>query len=84
MWAMSRLLSVWEMCWVLAVVFGLPNWYRFMRFRGMGSKNGEWLRVVGFFYFCLESGLLMFRICGRSSIRALWSPYSGVWVVIFV
>ena len=26
----------------------------------------------------------MFPICGRSSIRALWSPYSGVWVEIFV
>ena len=77
---MSRLLSVWEVCWVLVVVVGLPNWYRSVRFGVMGSKNGGWLRVVGFFWFCLDSELLMFPICGRSSIRAFWSPYSGVWV----
>ena len=61
----------------------LPSWYRSMRFRGMGSRNGGWLRVVGFFCLCVVSGVVMVPICGRSSIRALWSPYSGVWVVIF-
>jgi hypothetical protein len=72
---------------VLVEVDGLPNWYRSIRFRGMGSKSDGWLRplrVVGFFCLCLESGVVMISICGRSSIRALWSPYSGVWVVIFV
>ena len=69
-WAMSRSLSVWEVCWVLVVVVGLPNWYRSMRFRGMGNMNGWWLRRVAIFWFFLESGVLMFPICGRSSIRA--------------
>jgi hypothetical protein len=69
---------------VLAEVDRLPSWYRSLRFRGMGSRNGGWLRVVGFFCLCLGSGVVMLPICGRSSIRALWSPYSGVWVVIFV
>ena len=78
MCANSRLLSVWEVCWVLVEVDGLPYWYRTIRFRGMGSRNGGWLRVVGFFCFCLGSGLLMLPICVRSSIKALWSPYSGV------
>ena len=26
-YAMSRLLSVWEVCWVLVEVDGLPSWY---------------------------------------------------------
>ena len=50
----------------------------------MGRRNGGWLRVVGFFCLCVVSGVVIFPICGRSSIRALWSPYSGLWVVIFV
>ncbi len=62
-------------------VDGLPSWYRSMRFRGMGSRNGGWLRVVGFFCLCVGSGVVMLPIYGRSSIRALWSPYSGVRVV---
>ena len=65
------------MCWALVEIDGLPNWYRSIRFQKMGSKNGGWLRVVGFFCLCLESGVVMLPICGRSSIRALWSPYSG-------
>ena len=82
--AMRRLLSVWEVCWVLIEVDGLPSRYRSIRFRGMGSRNGGWLRVVGFFCLCLKSGVVMLPICGRSSIRSLLSPYSGVWVAIFV
>jgi len=69
---------------VLVEVDGLPNWYMSIRFRGMGSRNGGCLRVVGFFYFCMGSRAVMLPICGRSSMRALWSPYSGVWMVIFV
>ena len=46
MCAMSWLLSVWEVCWVLVEVDGLPSWYRSIRFRGMGSRNGGWLGVV--------------------------------------
>ena len=67
---------------MLVEVNGFPSWYRSMRFRGIGSWNGGWLRVVGFFSFCMGSGVVMLPICGRSSITALWSPYSGAWVVI--
>ncbi len=84
MCAVRRLLSVWVVCWVLVEVDGLPSWYKSIRFRGMGSRNGGWLRVVGLFCLCLRPGVVMLPICGRSSIMALWSPYSGVWVVIFV
>ena len=80
----SRLLSAWEVYWVLFEVEGLPSWYSSMRFRGMGSWDGGRLLVVGFFCLCEGSGVVMHPICGRSSIRALWSPNSGVWVVIFV
>ena len=69
---------------MLFEIYGLPNWYRSMRFRGMGSCNGGWLLVVGFFCLCEGSGVVMCPICRKSSIRALWSPNSGVWVVIFV
>jgi len=41
---------------VLIEVDGLPNWYRSIRFREMGSKNGVWLRVVGFLCFLLGVG----------------------------
>jgi hypothetical protein len=69
---------------VLLEIYGLPSWYRSMRFRWMGSWNGGWLLVVRFFYVCEGSGVFICPICGRSTIRALWSLYSGVWVVIFV
>ncbi len=69
---------------MLVEVAGLPSWYRSIRFRGMGSSNGGWLRVVGFFCLCEGSGVVMFPICERLSMRALRSPYSGVWVVIVV
>ena len=69
---------------MLVEVDGYLSWYRSIRFRGMGGWNGGWLRVVGFFWLCERLGVVMIPICGRSSIRALWSPYSGVWVVIAV
>ncbi len=69
---------------MLFEVDGLPSWYRSVRFRGMGSWNGGWLRVVGLFCLCEGSGVVMIPIYGRSSIRALWSPYSGVWGMIVV
>ena len=58
--ALSRLLSAREVCWALFEVDGLPSWYSSMRFRGMGSWNGGWLLVVGFFclafreWFCVQ------------------------------
>ena len=63
---------------MLFEVDGLPNWYRSMRDRGMGSWNGGWLRVVGFLSLSVGSWMAIRPICGRSSIRALWSPYSGL------
>ncbi len=69
--ALSMLLSVWEVCRVLFGVDGLPSWYRSMRFRGMGSWNGGWLLVVGFFCLCEGFGVIMCPICGSLSIRAL-------------
>ncbi len=80
----SRLLSVCDMWWVLWEIDEFPSWYRSMRFRDMGSRNGGWLLVVGFLCLGVGSGFVMFPICGRSRIRALWSPYSGMWVVIIV
>ena len=64
-YVISRLLSVWEVSWVLFEVAGLPSWYRSIRCRGMGSWNGGWLRVVGFFCLCEGSGVVMIPICGR-------------------
>jgi hypothetical protein len=46
--------------------------------------NGGWLRVVGFVSFLMALGIYMFPICGSSSMRALWSPYPGVWVYVCV
>ena len=69
---------------MLVEIDGLPSWYMSIRFRGMGSWDGGWLRVVRFFCLCEGLGVVMIPICGRSSIRALWSPYSGVWVVILM
>ena len=63
---------------MLVEVDGLPNWYRSIRFWGMGSKNGGWLLVVGFLGLFVGSLVDMGPICGKSSMRALWSPYSGV------
>ena len=67
-----------------SVVESFPSRYWSIRFCGMGRMNGGWLLVVG---FCkLPSALWgwMSPIRGSSSASALWSPYSGVYVVIFV
>ena len=46
--------------------------------------NGGWLHVVVFVFAILAFGVRMSPICGSSRIRALWSPYSGVWVTMSV
>jgi len=46
--------------------------------------NDWWLRVVGFEKLRSALWSWMSPIWGSSSVRALWSPYSGVYVVIFV
>ena len=45
--AISRLFSVWEVCWVFIEVDGFRSWYRAMRFPVMESRNGGWLRTCG-------------------------------------
>ena len=71
------------LCMRLDVV-SLPNRYWSIKFCGMGRMNGGWLLVVGFCSF--RSGLRgwMSPICGSSSAIAIWSPYSGVCVVMVV
>ena len=64
---------------MLVAVVGLS-----IRFWRMGSSNGGWLRVVEILGVCLGSRVLMSPICGRSSMRALRSSYSGVWVMMRV
>ena len=76
--SLSRVLNVEEMCLVLAVVVALPIWWRSIRVRGVGRINGGGLRVVGFVFVCLASGVWMSPICGMSTVRVIWSPYSGV------
>jgi hypothetical protein len=65
-------------CGVLVLVVALPSRYSSIRFWGTGSMNGGWLLVMGFVSALLALGVLMFPSCGSSTIRALWSPYSGV------
>ena len=62
----------------------LPSRYWSIKFCGMGIMNGGWLLVVGFGR--LRSALWgwMSPIWGSSSASALWSPYSGVYALIFV
>jgi hypothetical protein len=62
----------------------LPRRYWSIQFCGMGSINGEWLLVVGFGKLRLALWGWMSPIWGSSCVSALWSPYSGVYVVIFV
>ena len=52
--------------------------------REIGSVKGVWLRADGFLCVCLASSVWMCPICGRSIVRALWSPYFGEWVVMRV
>ena len=80
----SRVVAVW-VAWCMSTdVVSLPSRYWSIKFCGMGSMNGGWLLVVGFGR--LRSALWgwMSPIWGSSSASALWSPYSGVCVVIFV
>ena len=80
----SRAVVVCVAWCVSSDVVSLPSRYWSIRFCGMGSMNGGWLLVVGFGR--LRSALWgwMSPIWGSPSASALWSPYSGVYVVIFV
>ena len=62
----------------------LPSRYSSIKFCGMGSMNGGWLLVVGFGRLCSALWGWMSPIWGSSSVSALWSPYSRVYVVIVV
>ncbi len=78
---LSRMaLVVCVVCCVRFVVALFPSRYWSIRFCGMWSMNGGWLLVVGF------GRLLdwMSPIWGSSRMSALWSPYSGVYVVMVV
>ena len=50
----------------------------------MGGINGGWLLVVGF--VCVRLALCVWTspICESSRMRALWPPFSGVYVVVSV
>ena len=73
------------MAWgVKYFVVSLPSRYWSIMFCGMGSMNGGWLLVVGFGKLRLALWGCMSPIWGSSSVSALWSPYSGVYVAILV
>ena len=80
----SRVVVVWVAWCVSSDAASLPSLYWSIKFCGMGSMNGGWLLVMGFGR--LRSALWgwMSPIRGSSSTSALWSPYSGVCVVVFV
>ncbi len=65
-------------------VVSLPNRYMSIRFCGMGSMNGGWLFVLGFGWLRLALRGWMSPIWSSSNVRALWSPYSGLCIDIFV
>ncbi len=69
---------------VRSVVASLPSWYWSIKFCGMGRMNGGWLLMVGFVRLCYDLWLWMSPIWGSFSVSALWSPYSGVYVVMAV
>ena len=69
-------------CCVRFAVASVPSRYWSIRFCGMGSMNGGWLLVVGFGRLCLLLWMWMSPIWGSSRMSALWSPYSGVYVVM--
>ena len=81
---MSRVLVVWVACCMRSDVASLPSRYWSIKFCGMGRRNGGWLLVVGFCSFRSDLWDWMSPICGRSRASAIWSPYSGVCVVMFV
>ena len=61
-----------------------PSRYWSIKFCVMGSINGGWLLVVGFGRLRFALWDWMSPSWGSSSAIALWSPYSGVYVVLFV
>ena len=79
---MSRVLVVWVACCMRSDVASLPSRYWSIKFCGMGRRNGGWLLVVGFCSFRSALRGWMSPICGSSSASAMWSPYSGVCVVM--
>ena len=80
----SIVIKVFKICWVLALVDSLPGRYRSTRLWGIGSMHSGWLRVAGFVCVRLAPGIWMSPICGSSKMRALWYPYSGVWVFVMM
>ncbi len=66
------------------VVASFPSRYWSIRFCGMGSMNGGWLLVVGLGRLCFVLWGWMSPIWGSSRMSALWSPFSGVYVVVVV
>ena len=67
-----------------SIVVSLPSRSWSIKFCGMGSMNGGWLLVVGFGWLRLALWGCMSPIWGSSTVSALWSPYFGVYVVMFV
>ena len=80
----SRAVLVCVAWCVRSDVASLPRRYWSIKFCGMGSMNGGWLLVVEFGKLRFALWGWMSPIWGSSSMSALWSPYSGVYVVIFV
>ncbi len=71
-------------CAMLVVDVALPCWESSINLWGTGSMHGGRPLVVEFVSVLLELGVCMFSICCSSTTRALWSPYSGVWVDVCV
>ena len=69
---------------VMSIVASFPSRYWSIWVCGMGSMNGGCLIVVGFgrLHFVLWGW--MSPVWGSSSVSTLWSPYSGVYVVMVV
>ncbi len=83
--SLSRRTLVVCVVWcVRSVVASLPRRHWPIKFCGMGSMYGGWLLVVGFGRLCFVLWGWMSPIRGSSSVSALWSPYSGMCVVMVV
>ncbi len=80
----NRVVVVWMDWCVRSDAVSLPSRYWSIRFCGMGRMNGGWLLVAGFGKLRYTLWDRMSPIWGSSSASALWSPYSGVCIVIFV
>ncbi len=80
----SRVVVVWVAWCVSSDVASLPSRYWSIKLCGMGSMNDGWLLVVGFGRLRSVLWGRMSPIWGSSSTNVLWSPYSGVCVVIFL